>query len=149
MSEPRDIDLRETTASTAADEGLDDEASLAELVGKLTHDASELLSAQVQLAVAEIKEEAARAGRAAGVMGGSGALAYLTVTLLSVAAALGLDQAIEELWLSFLLVAVIVGAAAAALFSWGRAELKRTDPVPRETLQTLEEDRAWLRQQVS
>ena len=137
---PDDIDLRDDRL---------DEATLSELVGRLTHDAVDLMSTQAQLAVAEIKEEARQAGRAAGMMGGSGALAYLTLTLLAFAAAFGIDQAVEELWASFLIVAVVIGAVAAVLYLAGRNLLRNTDPVPRETIQTLQEDKQWLRQQVS
>jgi hypothetical protein len=46
-------------------------------------------------------------------------------------------------------VAAVVGAIAAALYLMGRNMLRNTDPVPRETMQSLQEDKQWLRQQVS
>lgn len=148
-----DIDLRAQgfDPSAYAEPRQDDvsEQGVGELMGKLTHDVGDLFSTQVKLAVEEMKEEARKAGKGAGMMGGGGVLANLTLTLLTFALAYGLGDAFDSLWLGFLVVAVLVGAAAAVLLMKGKETISEASPVPRQTAETIEEDKQWLRQQMS
>ena len=65
---------------------LEPDTSLPELLSRLSSDFGELVSTQVELAKVEIKEEIARAGKGAGLLGGGAFVAYLAVILLSFAA---------------------------------------------------------------
>jgi uncharacterized membrane protein YqjE len=136
------IDLREPAPQP------DEDATLGELLGELGRDVTELMSTQFELAVVEVKEEARRAARAGSLLGAGSLVAYLAVTLGAFALAFGLAEGME-LWLAFLVVAVLLGAVGAALFLAGKAQLDATDPVPHKTIETLEEDARWLRQQIS
>lgn len=132
------------TAPPAPPLGPDPEAaSLGDLFGRLTEDFSLLMRQEVALAKAEIKEEATRAGKGAGMLGGTGIAALFGLMMISFAAAWGLAAAIPTGW-AFLIVAVVWLAAAAALFVTGRRELKELKPVP-TTVQTLKEDAQWAR----
>jgi hypothetical protein len=145
-----DIDLRASyDAATHGAAQPDDAPSLGELMGNLSRDVGDLLSTQVKLAVEEMKEEAKTAAKGAGFMGGSGVLGNLALTLLTFALAFGLADLFDSTWLGFFVVSVLVGAAAAALFLMGRRTLGETNPVPRQTVETIQEDKQWLRQQMS
>jgi len=118
--------------------------SVGELIGNISDDLSQLFRQEVELAKAEVKQEAAKAGKAAGMLGAAGFAGYLTVVLLSFAVVFGLSNVIDPGWAA-LIVAVIWGIVGAVLYSTGRKRLKTVDPVPRRTAETIKEDAQWLK----
>lgn len=124
-----------------------EDRSLGELFGNLTNDLSDLMRSEMELAKVEMKEEAAKAGKAAGMLGGGALAAYLALTLLAFAAAWGLAEVVDAGW-AFLIVGVVVGAIAAALALTGKKRLDTVEPMPEQTMETLKEDARWARAQV-
>ena len=120
------------------------ESSIGELIGNVSDDLSRLFRQEVELAKAEIKQEATKAGKAAGMLGGAGFAGYLAVLLLSFAIVFGLGNVIDLGWAA-LIVAVVWGIVAAVLYAGGRRKLKTLDPVPRRTVDTIKEDAQWLK----
>jgi len=140
-------------ASTSAEPGSRDatepiaaDRSLGELVAQLSSDFSELVSTQLELAKAEIKEEVQRAGKGAGLLTGGGVAAHLAILLLSLAAAWGLSEAMPT-GFAFLIVGLVWAAVAGALVLSGRNQFRSVHPVPEQTKQSIKEDVAWLKQQ--
>jgi uncharacterized membrane protein YqjE len=121
--------------------------SLGELFGTLTSDLSGLVRSEMELARVEIREEAAKAGRAAGQLGAGGLIAYLGLGLMAMAAAWGLAEVVAAGW-AFLIVGVVIAAIGAVLVMKGRDRLREVRPVPEETVETLKEDARWARAQV-
>jgi uncharacterized membrane protein YqjE len=121
--------------------------SLGDLFGNLTSELSELVRSEMELARVEIREEAAKAGRAAGLLSGGGLIAYLGLGLMAMAAAWGLAEVIDAGW-AFLIVGVVIAAIGAVLLMKGRDQLREVRPVPEETVETLKEDAQWARAQV-
>jgi len=120
------------------------ETSVGELIGNISNDLSQLFRQEVELAKAEVKEEATKAGKAAGMLGAAGYAGHLTVLLLSFALVFALSNVIDPGWAA-LIVGVIWGIVAAVLFVNGRKKLKTVDPVPHRTVGTLKEDAQWLK----
>jgi hypothetical protein len=120
------------------------ETSIGELIGNISDDLSQLFRQEVDLAKAELKQEAAKAGKAAGMLGGAGFAGYLAVVLLSFAAVFGLANVMDAGWAA-LIVAVIWGAIGAVLYATGRKNLTSIDPVPHRTVDTIKEDARWLK----
>ncbi|MFF5292022.1 phage holin family protein [Paractinoplanes globisporus] len=120
------------------------EKSIGELIGNISDDLSQLFRQEVELAKAELKEEATKAGKAAGMLGGAGFAGYLAVVLLSFAAVFGLANVMDAGWAA-LIVAVVWGVIGAALYATGRNRLKTVDPMPRRTVDTIKEDARWLK----
>jgi hypothetical protein len=120
------------------------EKSIGELIGNISDDLSQLFRQEVDLAKAELKEEATKAGKAAGLLGGAGFAGYLAVVLLSFAAVFGLANVMDAGWAA-LIVAVVWGVIGAALYATGRNKLKTVDPMPRRTVDTIKEDARWLK----
>jgi VIT1/CCC1 family predicted Fe2+/Mn2+ transporter len=133
---------------SAPDTGLprveENRASLGELVGELTEDLSRLMRQELELAKAEIRQEATKAGKAAGMLGAAGFAGYMTAVLLSLALVFGLGAWLGLGWAA-LIVAALWAVAGFALFSTGKARLRQVSPKPERTVETLKEDAEWVR----
>jgi hypothetical protein len=135
------------TALNRSDVHDHDEAAqpgIGELIGDITGDLSRLFRQEVELAKAEVRDEAKKAGKAGGMLGGAALAAYLVIVLLSFALVFGLGEVMPLGWAA-VIVAVIWAAVGAVLYSAGRKQLKTVDPMPRQTAETLKEDAQWLR----
>jgi hypothetical protein len=121
-----------------------EDTSIGEVIGNISNDLSQLFRQEVELAKAEVKQEAAKAGKAAGMLGGAGFAGYLAVVLLSFALVFGLANVMDAGWAA-LIVAVIWGVIGAVLYVNGRTKLKAVDPMPRRTVDTIKEDAQWLK----
>ncbi|MDQ0827484.1 hypothetical protein QFZ60_003657 [Arthrobacter sp. B2I5] len=114
-----------------------DNASLGELLGDVTRDLSTLMRQEVELAKAEAKQSASRAGKGAGMLAGAGVGGHFVLLFLSLALMWALG-AIMPLGWSALIVAVLWAIIAAVLASIGRKELKQIKGMP-QTGETLSE----------
>ena len=122
----------------------EDPGSLGEIISDISDGLSQLFRKEVELAKAEIRVEAAKAGKAAGLFGGAGLAAWLTAIMLSFALAFGLGNVMDVGW-ACLIVAVIWAVIAAVLFVVARGRAKDVSPMPRQTVETLKEDAKWLK----
>jgi hypothetical protein len=120
------------------------ETSIGELIGNISSDLSQLFRQEVDLARAELKREATKAGKAAGMLGVAGFSGYLAVVLLSFALVFGLANVMDAGWAA-LIVAVLWAIIGGALYLTGRKQLKTVDPMPRRTVDTIKEDAQWLK----
>lgn len=114
-----------------------DNASIGELLGDVTRDLSTLMRQEVELAKAELKQTATRAGKGAGMLAGAGVGGHFVLIFLSLALMWALG-AIMALGWAALIVAVIWAIIAAVLASIGRKELKQIKGLP-QTGETLSE----------
>lgn len=113
------------------------DTSLGDLLSEVTRDVSILMRQEVDLAKAEVRQSATRAGKGAGLLGGAGYAGHLTVLFLSLAAWWGLGHVIDIAWAA-VLVAVVWAIAAAVLFVLGRNEMKTVKGAP-ETVDSLKQ----------
>ena len=95
----------------------------------------------MDLAKTEMKQEAAKAGKGAGLLGGAGLAGYFTLLFLSLTATFLLDL-VMPLWAAALIVTAVWGIAAAVLAMSGKKELKRANPQLPKTQQTLKGEAA-------
>ncbi|MGN6250722.1 MAG: phage holin family protein [Marmoricola sp.] len=126
--------------------GTEDTRSLGAIVGDISADVSALMRQEVELAKTELKQEATRLGKGAGMLGGAGFAGYMTVLFLSLTLTFVLDIWLP-LWAGALITAGIWAVAAAVLAMRGRTELKEANPDLPETRQTLKEDVQWAKAQ--
>ncbi|MFF8034092.1 MULTISPECIES: phage holin family protein [unclassified Streptomyces] len=120
------------------------EKSLGELLSTVTSDLQTLFRKEVELAKAEIREEAGRAGKAAGMYGGAGFAGYLVLLFLSLALLFGLANVMDEAWAA-LIVMAIWAVVAAVLYQKGRARMRTVSPKPEQTVETMKENAEWAR----
>ena len=125
-----------------------DDRSLGDLFGDLSRQLGTLIQKEIQLAKTEMTARVTTVGRDAAMMGAGAALAYAALLIGLMALAFLLAELTRSTWLSFLIVAIVVGVIAAVLIQRGRAELQRTDLTPRQTIETIKEDAEWAKQQV-
>src|SRR3546814_3523115 len=97
---PRSGDPLVTTAKTHVTPAdptrpIEPEASISDLLGRVTDDFSQLVRTHVDLAKVEIKDEVARAGKGAGMLTGGAIAALFAAMMLSLALAWGLAEAME------------------------------------------------------
>ena len=114
-----------------------DNASLGELLGDVTRDLSTLMRQELELAKAEAKQSATKAGKGGGMLAGAGVAGHFVLLFLSLALMFALGALMPLGWAA-VIVAVIWGIIAAVLASIGRKELKQIKGIP-QTSETLSE----------
>jgi hypothetical protein len=118
--------------------------SLGDLVSELTGDLSKLMRQELELAKAEMRQEAVKAGKATGMLAAAGFAGYMTTVLISLALVFALGAVMPLGWAA-LIVAAIWGIAGAVLYSTGRTRLRTVNPKPERTVETLKEDAEWAK----
>ncbi|KNH11091.1 hypothetical protein ACU18_18930, partial [Arthrobacter sp. ZBG10] len=114
-----------------------DTTSLGELLGDVTKDLSTLMRQEVELAKAELKQSATRAGKGSGMLAGAGVAGHFVLIFLSLGLMFALGALMPLGWAA-VIVAVLWGVIAAVLASMGRKELKQIKGLP-QTTETLSE----------
>jgi hypothetical protein len=114
------------------------DASVGQLIAEVSRDFSTLMRQELELAKAEIKTEAKKTGKAAGMLGGAGFAGYMVLLFLSFALWWGLVNAMDAGWAA-LIVAAVWGVIGAVLFASGRTTLRTVHPTPERTVDTVKE----------
>ncbi|MGY1636210.1 phage holin family protein [Geodermatophilus sp. SYSU D00742] len=112
--------------------------SVGQLMGEVAKDLSTLMRQELELAKAEVKAEASKAGKGAGLMGAAGFAGYMVLLFLSIALWWALENVMDA-GLAALIVAVLWGVVAAVTFVMGRKQLKTVNPKPERTVDTLQQ----------
>ena len=114
-----------------------DDQSVGELFSEVAEDLSTLMHQEVELAKAEIRLSAKRAGKGAGMLAGAGLGVWMVLLFVSIAAWWGIGDSIGHGW-SALIVAAIWLVIAAILGQTGRREVTAVPGAP-QTAQTVRE----------
>jgi hypothetical protein len=125
-----------------------EDRSVGELLGQVAGDVSTLVRQELDLAKAELRQEASKAGKAGGMLGGAGVLGHLTVAFFALALMFALGNVMDLGWAA-LIVGVLLAIGAAVLFSIARKRLREINPKPEQTVQTVKEDVQWARTRAS
>lgn len=125
-----------------------EERSLGDLFAELAGETGTLVRQEVALAQTEIIHTATKVGKNVGYLVVGGAVAYAAALAIIAGIILLLSQFIPA-WGSALLVGVVIGGAAYFMISSALAELRNTDPMPRNTIETIKEDAKWLKKEMT
>jgi fatty acid desaturase len=125
-----------------------DDRSLGELFADLARESSTLLRQEVQLAKTELSQKASALGRDVASIAVGGLVAYAGLLAIIAAVIIGLAAAGLPWWAAALLVGVIVVGIGYVLIQRGLTALKREDLAPRRTIESLQEDAQWAKEQV-
>jgi hypothetical protein len=102
-----------------------DSPAVGDLVKSITDDVKSLVRGEIELAKAELVPSAKKAGVGAGMLGAAGYFGINGLTLVYIAAALGLAALGVPTWLAFLIVAVVLLAIAGILALIGLKSVKQ------------------------
>ncbi|MFI6033257.1 phage holin family protein [Streptomyces sp. NPDC051315] len=118
--------------------------SVGELLSAVTSDIQTLFRQEVELAKTEVRQEATKAGKAAGMYGGAGFAGYMVLLFLSLAAVLGLANVMDGGWAA-LIVTAVWAVVAAVLYQRARTRMRTVAPKPEQTVETMKENAQWAR----
>ena len=121
------------------------ERSVGELLKQLANETTTLMRQELELAKAEMREKAGKAGPGFGMWGAAGAMALLALGSLTAFLILALDGAMPN-WLAALIVGLVYAAIAGLLYLRGKRKVDEAgSPVPEQTIETLKEDVQWAK----
>ena len=124
------------------------ERGVGELISNLYHDFQRVLTQTVELAKAEMSEKTSKLAKDGVLVAVGGVLGFagFLFLLLALTAALALAM---PFWAAALIVGGLVCAIGAAMVASGYSKMKKVDLTPERTVQSLKEDREWLKSQMS
>ena len=120
------------------------QTSVGHLVGEVVSDLSTLMRQELDLAKAELRQEAKKGGKAAGMLGGAGLAGWFVLLFASLALMWWLDDAMHTA-LAALIVTALWAIVAAVLYATGRKRLSAVNPTPQQTIETVKEDVQWAK----
>jgi uncharacterized membrane protein YqjE len=119
--------------------------SYSELLGELANNSAALVRDEIALASQEMREKVASLKSGILILSAASVIGLIALETLTAAAVIGLIQAVGAAN-----AALIVGSAlaviGAALALVGLGRIKRTSLRPEQTIETLEEDKIWLKE---
>ena len=121
---------------------------VAALLSDLASETGQLVQQELALFKAEMQQKLGRLGQGGGALAAGGLIAFSGWLALIAAAILGLSNALAP-WLAALVVGLVVIALGAGLLFFGKTRLDADALVPHRTLNSLREDEAWIRDQLS
>ena len=120
---------------------------LGELFSDLASEMSNLVRQELSLAKAEMTQKARGIGKNVGYLVVGGAIGYAAL-LAILAAVIMLLARVMPAWGAALLIGILVAGISWLLIGKALSALQETDMTPRETVETLKEDAAWMKQQI-
>jgi MFS family permease len=132
-----DIDVRDSDAA---------QASLGELVQRLSQQTATLVRQEMRLAQAELKEKGKRAGIGAGLFGGAGIVALAALGTLVAGLVLLLGEAVA-MWISAFIVTGALGVLAGVMALVGKNQVAQaTPPKPEAAIESVQADVAEIKE---
>jgi uncharacterized membrane protein YqjE len=123
-----------------------EDQSVGSIVGRLSTHLSQLMRQEMALAKAEIRAEVTKAATGAGMLAGAGLAGLMVLIFASITLMWLLDLALPITWAA-LIVTLLWAIIGGVLFLVGRKQLKQVNPMPEQTVESLKEDKEWLKAQ--
>ncbi|MDQ2788562.1 MAG: hypothetical protein DLM60_06850 [Pseudonocardiales bacterium] len=116
------------------------DASVGQLVERLSAQVSALVRDELALATAEMKRKGAQAGVGIGIGGAGAVVALLGLGALVAAAVLGLATVLAA-WLAALIIGVVLLVLAGMISAFGIIQVRKSaPPVPEQAVQSTKRD---------
>ena len=139
-------DNRDSQAQKAAPNAKS-ERTLGEIFSDLTQNFSELVREEVALAKTELSQNASKLARDVVFLAIGGFIAYAGLLVLLAAAVFALAL-VMPLWLSALIIGLVVVIIGYAFVQKGISDLRKGSFMPKQTVESLKEDREWAKEQI-
>lgn len=148
IDDPRARRLRTSTGNGRVRVPEAYDVPIGELLQRLTADAGLLVREEVDLAKTELRESAKRMGQAASKMGIAFALALPGMLAVAAFLIIALGDALNNYWLSALIVGVVFLGVAAILAGRAKAHIQRGKIGVAQTAETIRQDAQWAKAEV-
>jgi len=119
--------------------------SFGELLGELANNSAALVRDEIALAKQEMTEKVSSLSSGVVTLAIGGLIGFVALLTLTAAAVAGLAHVMDT-GLAALLVGVVLAVIGGGIAFIGIGRLKRTSLKPEQTIETLEEDKEWLKQ---
>src|SRR6185312_4020931 len=124
-----------------------EERSIGALFGELSQDVALLVRQEAQLAKTEMQQKMSKVTTDLASLATGGVVALLGgLALTSFLILLLIDPIGLKPWLAALLVGALLGIVGWVMLQRGLKNLKRTDPTPRRTVETIKDDIQWAKE---
>jgi Putative Actinobacterial Holin-X, holin superfamily III len=124
-----------------------EDRSLGELFSELSRETTTLVRQEVDLAKTELTHKASEVGKDVGFLAAGGMVLYAGFLTLVAMLVIALAQLGVTWWLAALIVGVVVLVVGAMLVRTGLAALREEGMVPKQTIESLQEDAQWAKNQ--
>jgi hypothetical protein len=118
-----------------------------ELLGNIVDNIQQIIRSEFRLAKAELQEKVSRASKPATTLGAGFLLGLYGLGFLLLAAVYALSMVMAA-GLATLIVGGALALISIALVSSGAKKLKALNPAPEKTIQTLQENVQWAKDQI-
>jgi hypothetical protein len=122
-----------------------DERSVSDVLQDILRNLQDMVRSEIRLAKVEIREDV-RSAMSSSIWIAAGTVAAVNAwifVLWTLAYALASRM---PMWAATLVVALVMGAAAGILIMGGIRRIKRIQPIPERTVQSVKENLEWLKQ---
>jgi MFS family permease len=122
------------------------DASIGELVQRLSQQTATLVRQEMHLAQAELKQKGKRAGIGAGLFGAAGVVALATFGAFVAGLILLIGEAVD-MWISAFIVTAGLGLVAGVLALVGKGQVEQaTPPKPEAAIESVQADVAEIKE---
>lgn len=125
------------------------ERSLGELFADLTHESAELIRKEIELAKVGLTESAEDMKSGLVSIAAGGAIVFAGAMILLLAAVRALDPLLPSPWMSPAIVGGSVVTIGFVALLVGRGRVRDADIVPRESVESLRDDKEMVQRHVS
>jgi uncharacterized membrane protein len=125
-----------------------EERSIGELFGELSQDLAMLVRQEAQLAKTEMQQKLSKVTGDLVALATGGVVALIAgLTLTAALVLLLIDPVGLQPWLAALVVGAVFGLVGWMMVRRGLTDLRRTDPTPRRTVESIKDDIQWAKEQ--
>lgn len=124
------------------------EPSLGELFKQLAEESSTLIKQEIALAKTEVGQSVSRATGSVAKLAVAAGLALVAVLVLTAFVVILLGDALDNYWLSALIVGTLYAIIGGIMAKGAINGLKSISYAPENTIQTLKQDKVWAQSEV-
>ena len=120
--------------------------SLSEVLQDIIRNVQEIVRSEVRLAKTELREEAEKAKTPTMLLGAGAVATMFAIFFLLLTIVYALARVMPN-WAAALIVAGVLGVVASMMLTAGMKGFKHVHPTPARTIETIQENVRWAKQQ--
>ncbi|HVL24356.1 MAG TPA: phage holin family protein [Thermomicrobiales bacterium] len=121
--------------------------TLGTLVAGIVEDLQSIVRGEVQLAKTELKEDAGKLGRGAGMLAGGALVGLVGFIFLMLGVTYLLNKSMQ-MWIAAGVVGVVLLVIAAIVAMAGKNQMSAASLTPQQTIDSVKEDQQWASRQI-